>query len=153
VIVSLAEAAVAAAGKAGLAAWLLAVVVITYLGMRFLLAAPASFVESRLAFASSWRLTRGRVWALLGMTVLTVCLIALLWVTVSVVLAILAAVVGGLDGIESVFRRNAEGLQRHPLLFGLYAAVQVILVPVVWTLAGAPLIHAYRALISPPTQP
>jgi hypothetical protein len=117
-----------------------------YLAVRFCLAAPIAFAERRIQFPRSWRLTRGRVLALLGMSVMSFCLIALVMVTVMVVLALVAAGSAGLDGLAGLFG-GAESLQRHPGLYVLEFAVEIVLTPVLWVLGVTPVIAAYRALV------
>jgi hypothetical protein len=130
-------------GGGGVWLELLGAAVAVYLGMRFLLAAPIAFAERKIDFVRSWRLTRRRFWPLLGMTALSVCLIALLMVVVFLVLAAIAAAAGGLDGLAVLFG-GAEALQQHPGVFLLAFAVQIILIPVLWVLGTAPVVVAYR---------
>ena len=115
-----------------------------YLGLRFLLAAPVAFVERRIDFPRSWRLTRGRVAAVLGMSALSFCLILLLMVTVFVVLALIAVGSAGLEGVGALFG-GREALEHHPGLYLLVFAVEVVLTPVLWALGMAPLAAAHRA--------
>jgi hypothetical protein len=127
-------------------AWtsLVAAVVGLYLGLRFLLTAPASFAERRIDFVRSWRLTRGRVAALLGMTALSLFLIALIVVLVFVVLGLVAVGSAGFEGLAGLFG-GTEALKAHPGVYLLVSAVELVLVPVLWVLALAPLAAAYRA--------
>ncbi|CAN7357721.1 hypothetical protein LJR219_002072 [Phenylobacterium sp. LjRoot219] len=131
-------------GGGGVLVELLGAALAVYLGLRFLLAAPVAFVERRIDFVRSWRLTRGRVWALLGMSALSICLIALLMIVVFVVLAAIATAAAGLDGLAVLFA-GTEALQQHPAVFLLAFAVEIILIPVLWVLGIAPLVAAYRA--------
>jgi hypothetical protein len=135
-------------GAAGVWVELLALGLGVYLGLRFLLAAPISFVEGRIDFARSWRLTRGRVGALLGMNALSFALIALLLVTVFVVLGLIAVGTAGLDGVAGLFE-GADALKEHPGVYLLQFAADVVLIPVLWALGLAPLAAAYRALAAP----
>ena len=123
---------------------LLGVLLAAYLGLRFLLAAPIAFAERKIDFVRSWRLTRGRVLPLLGMSALSICLIALLMILVFVVLAAIATSVAGLDGLAVLFA-GTEALQQHPAVFLLAFAVEIILIPVLWVLGAAPMVAAYRA--------
>ncbi|MDB5445937.1 MAG: hypothetical protein JWQ97_1254 [Phenylobacterium sp.] len=138
-----------AAGRGGFWIGLLFFAGGVYLALRFALAAPVSFVERRIDFPRAWRLTRGHVLALLGMTALSFCLIALLMVTVMVALALVAAGVGGLDAVGGLFGGGAEALRRHPGVYALEFAVQIVLTPILWVLGVTPLIAAYRALAAP----
>jgi hypothetical protein len=148
-------AAMAAGGLAGVPpGWLMAaaIVLLTYLAARFSLAAPVSFVEKRVDFVRAWRLSRGRVLGLLGMQALTLSLIALIMATALLALALVAVGSAGLDGLASLFG-GAESLKRHPGLGALTIGVQIVLTPVFWVLAMAPLTAAYRALAARPDGP
>jgi hypothetical protein len=123
---------------------LVALALVVYLGLRFSLAAPISFAEHRIDFPRSWRLTHGRVLPLLGMSALCLCLIALLMVLVMLALGLVAVGAAGLDGVAGLFG-GADSLQRHPGLYALEFAVQIVLTPVLWVLGFAPFLAAYRA--------
>ena len=122
----------------------LAAVLLVYLLLRFALVSPSSFTHRRIDFPQAWRLSRGRVLALLGMTALSLSLIGLVMVAVLVALVAVAFVIGGFSGLAGVFG-GSEGLQAHPAVFLLAFAVEIILTPVLWMLAMAPLAAAYRA--------
>jgi len=141
-----------AIGAGGVWLELAAIALAVYFGVRFALTPPIAFAERKIDFPRSWLLTRRRVLPLLGMLALSACLIGLVMVTVLVALAAIAFASGGLDGLAGVFG-GAEAMRRHPGLFLLAFAVEIILTPVLWTLAMAPLAAAYRAfagLDSPP---
>jgi hypothetical protein len=133
-----------AVGAGGIWIELLAAVLAVYFGVRFALVSPIGFADRKIDFPRAWRLTRGRVLPILGMLALSSCLIGLLMVTVVVALAAIAFATGGLDGLAGVFG-GAEAMQRHPGLFLLAFAIEIILTPVLWALAMAPLAAAYRA--------
>jgi hypothetical protein len=133
-----------AVGAGGIWIELLAVALAVYFGVRFSLTAPISFAERKIDFPRSWRLTRQRTLPLLGMLALSSCLIGLVMVTVVAVLAVIAFATGGLEGLAGVFG-GAEAMQRHPGLFLLAFAIEIVLTPVLWALAMAPLAAAYRA--------
>ena len=44
---------------------------------------------------------------------------------------------------------GADALQRHPGVFLLAFAIEIVLTPVLWVLAMAPLAAAYRAFAAP----
>lgn len=123
---------------------LLAVLLIVYVGLRCVLVPPIAYVERRIDFPRSWTLTRGRVLAVLGMTALSVCLIALVMITVLVALALAALAIGGVSGLAGVFG-GAEAFRAHPAIFLLAFVAELVLTPVLWMLAMAPLAAAYRA--------
>jgi hypothetical protein len=136
---------------AALWAGLVLVVAGVYLTLRFLLAAPIAFAERRIDFIRSWRLTRGRVIALLGMTALSLSLIGVISLLVTVGLALVASGVGGLEGLAEVFGAGSgDALERHPGLYVLEFVVEIILTPVLWIVAMAPLAAAYRAFAGTP---
>jgi hypothetical protein len=127
-------------------AWLelLALGFVIYLGLRFSLTPPVTFAERKIDFTRSWRLTRGRAWGLLGMAALSACLIGLVMMTVFAALAVIAVLVGGLGALGGLFG-GREALQQHPAVFLLVSAAEIVLTPVFWVLAMAPLVAAYRA--------
>lgn len=133
-----------ALGAPGWAADFVAFLVVAYLGLRFVLAAPISFVERRVDFPRAWALSRGRVLALLGMSALSFCLIALVMVSVLVAMVIAALAIGGVHALAGVFG-GAEALKSHPAVYLLVFTIQMVLTPVFWVLAMAPLAAAYRA--------
>jgi hypothetical protein len=139
-----------AIGAGGIWVELLAVVLAIYFGLRFSLVAPIAFNERRIHFPRSWRLTNGRVLPLLGMAALSFCLISLVMVVVLVALALIAFLTGGLDGLSGLFG-GADAMQRHPGVFLLAFAIEIVLTPVLWVLAMAPLAAAYQAFAAPKT--
>jgi hypothetical protein len=145
VILSLAQSAAAAVGAAN--AWVMAaaLALTLYLGLRFSLTGPASVAEGRLAFLSSWRLTRDRTLTLAGMIALNLSLLALLMAAITVGLALVAAGAGGLEAMGGVLSGSSEAFRRHPGVFVLCAAVEIVLTPVTWILTTAPLAVAYRS--------
>jgi hypothetical protein len=127
-------------------AWLelLAAGLAIYFGLRFALAAPISFAERRIDFPRSWRLTRGQVLGLAGMSALSLCLIGLVMLTVFVALALAALGFGGFAGLAGIFG-GREALESHPGIFLLAFFIEIVLTPVLWTLGMAPVAAAYRA--------
>jgi hypothetical protein len=83
------------------------------------------------------------------MHVLNVCLIGLVVVTVAVALALIALGSAGLEGVAGLFG-GSDALHRHPGLYVLEFAVEIVLTPVLWVLGLAPAIAAYRALSAEP---
>lgn len=141
-----------AMGRASLLMWLLALVLALWLVLRFGLAPAASFADRRLGFAAAWKASRGHVWSLLGMGVLTVCFIALIVLLVSLVVA---AIVGFTAGFGVLFESigDAEALKAHPALYLGEAAFELVLTPVLMVLAAAPLVSAWQALTGDPDRP
>lgn len=133
----------ALAGGSGLVELVVAAAAV-YISLRFALVAPVSFAEGGIDFPRSWRLTRGRVLALLGMSALSFCLIMLMMLTVLVALVVVTLVAGGFNALSGLFG-GAEALQTHPGIYLLAFTVEIVLTPVLWVLAMAPLAKAYRA--------
>ena len=126
----------------------LAVLVVVYLGLRFVLVPPIAYAERKIDFPRSWVLTRGRALAVLGMTALSICLIALVMIAALVALALAALAIGGFSGLAGVFG-GAEAFRAHPAIFLLAFVAEIVLTPVLWILAMAPLASAYRAFAPP----
>lgn len=119
--------------------------VTVWLGIRFSMAAPASFAERRFAFLQSWRMTRGHVWGLLGMSLLSACLVAL----ISVFALILVLLTLGLTaGFGSLFEalNDPEALTSHPGLYFAQMAFELVLTPFMLVISAAPTMAAYQAL-------
>lgn len=135
----------AAGGRAGALAGVVGLVVVIYLTLRFCLVAPISYVEHRIDFATSWRLTRGRAVALLGMAILSACLIALVMIAASIVLLGVVGLVTGFQGILAV-TADAAAFETHPGVYLLNMVADILFAPVLWVLSQAPLAAAYRAL-------
>jgi hypothetical protein len=135
---------------AAIAAWLAIVGIGVWLGLRFSLAAVATFAERRFALVSSWRLTRGHAWSLLGMAVLSACVVALLALLAALALML---VMGLSVGFGAMFEglTDPEGLKSHPIVYLAQLAVQLALFPVAAVLLLAPWVSAYQAFRGEPT--
>ncbi|MDB5450370.1 MAG: hypothetical protein JWQ46_1755 [Phenylobacterium sp.] len=123
---------------------LVVAVVAIWLGLRFCLAVPISFAERRIDFARSWRLTRGHTWALLGMSLLAACLLALVSIVWWLAVFVLTGALTGFHDVASL--AGAEALETHPGRYLLQLAAQMLFAPVLWVLSQAPLAAAYQAL-------
>lgn len=134
-----------ALGAGGVWLELVAAALWIYFSLRFALAAPISFAERRVDFPRSWRLTRGRVLSLLGMSALSLCLIGLVMLGGVVVLALAALAFGGFGGLAAGISGGREALESHPGIFLLACVFEIVLIPVLWTLGMAPVAAAYRA--------
>ncbi|HEV2533466.1 hypothetical protein [Phenylobacterium sp.] len=128
-----------------LVAWGLVVAAGVWLGLRFSLASVVSFAERRFTLMGSWRLTRGQVWPLLGMTVLSSCVVALMALLVAIVLML---AMGFSVGFGAVFEAmgDADALATHPGLYLAQLAAQLVLFPAALVLLLAPWVSAYAAL-------
>lgn len=138
-------AAAAGGGWAGFAVALLAAAALAWLALRFSLAAPVAVAERRLGFARSWRLTRGRVVPLLGMSLLAACLLAMVAVVGWLALVLLVGAVTGFDEIGLLSLSDADAYAQRPALYVSQLAAQFLFAPVLWVLSQAPLVAAYRA--------
>lgn len=147
-VIGLAVAGAAAARDvpgAGLGIVTAGFAVAIWLGVRFSLAAPASFAERRLTLMESWRLTRGRFWPLVGMSLLAVCLVALLSILAWVLLVLVSGLTAGFSSVIEAMT-DPEALQSHPGLYLSQMAFELILSPFMVVLGAAPAMAAYRAL-------
>lgn len=126
--------------------WFLMAVASIWLGMRFVLAPAASFEERRLAFGLSWRLTRGRVWPLLGMSALVLCLIAFVVFSVWLALFLSLALGAGFGAVVEAMN-DPNAISSQPELYVVLVAVELVLSPFMGVLGTAPVIAAYRGLI------
>ena len=122
-----------------------ALVVATWLAIRFSLAAPMSFARRRLAFAASWRATRGRAWSLLGMGVLVTCFVLLACLAAFVLFFLAAVLVLGLGGAIAALA-GPQSVQDHPGLYLIQLAFDLLLSAVLLVIVHAPLVAATRAL-------
>lgn len=149
-------AAIALAGRAlqgqgglagGLAFAVVPIALAIWLGVRFSLAGVISFAERRIDFARSWRLTRGRTWAVLGMCVITACLLGVVWIGAWILQLVLTGAVTGFDDLASLV--GQASLEHDPGRFLLQLLLQVLFAPVLWVLSQAPLVATYEALREP----
>jgi len=133
-------------GVAGAAGTLAFMLLVLWLWMRTSLAGPANFATRRLGLAESWRLTRGRFWALLGMTLLAGCLLALIAIVLFVAVAVLQAAIGGFQTLAPVSLSDPQALADRPgaYVFGLIA--ELVIGPLYLVIGQTPFVAAYRAL-------
>lgn len=132
----------------GLAFAILPVLAAVWLAVRFSLAGPVSFAEGRLGFLRSWRLTRGRTWAVLGMAVVAALLLGVVWILAWILQLVLTGAITGFGDLASLV--GPATLERHPGRFLLQLLLQVLFAPVVWVLSQAPLVATYEALADRP---
>ena len=139
------------AGQAGpavrVAAGLLAALVGGWLALRFGLVGPISFAEGRIDFPTSWRLTKGQGWPLLGMWFLNLCLVMFVWLALYLAVFVVSGLLTGFHGFASA--DDAEALMTHPGRYLIEAIVPVLALPALLVLSQAPWVAAYRALSRP----
>jgi hypothetical protein len=123
---------------------------VVWLAIRSSLAGPANFATGRFGLADSWRLTRGRFWALLGMILLALCLLALIAIVLFILTALVQAAIGGFHSLAPVSLSDPEALAQRPgaYVFGLIA--ELVVAPLYMVIGQAPFVAAYKALAAPP---
>jgi hypothetical protein len=131
------------AGGVGTVAFLAFVV---WLAIRTSLAGPANFATSRFGLADSWRLTRGRFWALLGMIALALCLLALIAIVIFIVTALIQAAIGGFHTLAPVDLSDPEALADRPGAYVFALIAELVLAPLYLVIVQAPFVAAYKAL-------
>lgn len=117
-------------------------VVAIWLGLRFGLVGPMSVAEQRIDFARSWRLTRGKAWALFGMWLLNLFLVMMVWVAWWIAAFVAVGVLTG-------FGEHGEGADAfisHPVRYLLEGASPLLFAPVILVLQQTPYVEAYKAL-------
>jgi hypothetical protein len=125
---------------------LIAVVAVWLLVARLSLLQAVSFAEGRIRLGLAWRLTRGRTWALFGMSVISACLLAMIGVVTWIVLFLIG---GAISGFQDFGLSDAESLTSHPGRYLFEAVAELILTPVFIVIAHAPVAAAYKALCTP----
>ena len=127
----------------GLIAYVLALGVGSWLALRLGLTAPISFAERRIDLRRSWRMSRGRVWALLGMWFLNFCLVMLVWLALWLAVFVISGVLTGFHGFARA--EDSDALVSHPGRYLLEAILPILCVPALLLLSQAPWVAAYRA--------
>jgi hypothetical protein len=122
--------------------------VFIFVGVRFSLASPLTFERGRVDLFGSWRLTRGRFWALFG-TYLLAAALSLVVVALTLAIAVFAvAIIGGGfgaigDGAEPDLRSIATALTPPRLIYMAITAIgSALSLPITMTPPAA----IYRAL-------
>jgi hypothetical protein len=133
----------------GLAVWtgtLAYLAFLVWLAIRFSLAGPANFATGRFGLADSWRLTRGRFWALLGMTVLALCLLLLIAVVLFILTAVVQAAIGGFHTLAPVSLADPQALAERPGAYAFALVAELVIAPLYLVIGQAPFAAAYKAL-------
>jgi hypothetical protein len=141
-----AHAGRAGGAAAGIPVGLVLLAALAWLGLRLSLAGPIAVAEHRLGFAASWRLTRGRVWALSGMAAVTFCLLAMIVVLAYLALALISGALSDWSDLGLLLRGDAEAIAERPGFYVAQLVVQFLFAPVLWVISQAPLAAAYQAL-------
>lgn len=102
----LAGLAAAAAGDAGgLIAFVLilaAIVFFIWLAVRFSLALPITVAEKRFAIFDSWAMTKGRVWGLIGMTLIVIVMAIVVSILASIIILPLMFFTGNISELAAM---------------------------------------------------
>ena len=122
---------------------------VVWLAIRLSLAGPASFATGRFGLADSWRLTRGRFWALFGMILLALCLLMLIAVVIFIVTAVAQAAIGGFHTLAPVSLSDPQALAERPGAYAFGLIAELALAPLYMVIGQAPFVAAYKALSSP----
>jgi hypothetical protein len=133
----------------GLAVWvgtLAYLALLAWLAIRFSLAGPANFATGRFGFADSWRLTKGRFWALLGMTVLALCLLVLIALVLFILTAVVQAAIGGFHTLAPVSLADPQALAERPGAYAFALVAELVIAPLYLVIGQAPFAAAYKAL-------
>lgn len=121
---------------------------ILWLAMRLSLAGPANLAAGRFGLADSWQLTRGRVWPLLGATLIAACLFVLVAVVVWIATFVIQAAIGGFHSLAPVDLSDPQAFAERPGAYAFGLLAELALGPVFWVIAAAPFAAIYRALSS-----
>lgn len=148
-LAALAAMGVVTASGSPLAYVLVAVVIAltAWLGARLSMVTPMTFDTHRTAFRASWRLTRGRMWPLLGMMVLAAIFYLMIWLTLSLASLTIVAVAGGVEAFEGG-RVNAAALAGGVLTLVLQFLSYVLQIVMIY----APFAVAYRQITGQPVE-
>jgi hypothetical protein len=122
---------------------LIAILAVWLLVARLSLLQATSFAEGRIRLSVAWRLTRGRTWALFGMSLISACLLGMIGVATWVVLFLVG---GAISGFQDFGLSDTESLAAHPGRFVFEGVAELVLTPVFIVIAHAPVAAAYRAL-------
>ncbi len=127
---------------------LAAVALMVWISLRLSLAVPATLAEGRFGLATSLRLTKGRVWPLLGMGIIAVLMSLLVTILLSVALTPLSLLVVMPETADPVERLRAS-LQAGPVGFLVPAILNGLLMAAQFSLIYAPFAAAYQRLSNP----
>jgi hypothetical protein len=132
----------------GLGVFVVSLLVAAWLTLR-LAFTPAGIIENhRLDFAFSWRLTRGRQWALLGLALLVLCLSAVVALVYNALWAALAVSTMGWSGLQALVRPDVN--QSGHFGFTMLQTVAQLMFSPFWNLLWvAAFAAAYKAVAAP----
>jgi len=143
----------AAFGAAFVVLYLVFLAAYAWVAVRLSFAAPMTFAQQKIRLFSSWRLTKGRFWPLLGCYLLALVFVILVGLVDAAVSGVLAI---GLSG--GSISRAATGLFRpdYSSLASLFTPIYMLRLliggafgMVMWTVMLAPPAAAYREIVAP----
>ncbi len=147
--------AVAAAIIFGVVIGVAAVVAAIYVALRFSLVVPMMVDDGKFHLMESWALTRGKVWSLFMVGLITVLILLLAEIVVLAIFGVagfagLAAIAGGMDHLGQFFKQpSAAILSGMAPLLAAYAVLWVPLAGCAYAIMAAPFARAYRDLVQP----
>lgn len=119
---------------------------LVWLGIRTSLASPVNFATGRFGVAESWRLTKGRFWALFGMVLLAACLLLLIMVALFILTTLVQAAIGGFHTLAPVQLSDPQALAERPGAYVFALIVELVIAPIYIMIGLAPFLAAYRVL-------
>lgn len=123
-------------------AWLVA--------LRLGLAPVMSFAARRVRLIAAWRTSGGLTLSLVGMSVLALCLVAL----IALVTWIALFVVGGLiTGFHDLGLSGPDSLREHPGRYLFQIVAEMLITPFFLVIVQAPWVAVYRALAGEAAEP
>ncbi|MFI4964822.1 MAG: hypothetical protein ACHP9T_05585 [Caulobacterales bacterium] len=122
---------------------------VAWLLIRISLAGPANFATGRFGLADSWRLTRGRFWALFGMVLLALCLLALIALVIFILTAVAQAAIGGFHTLAPVSLSDPQAFAERPGAYAFGLIAELVIAPIYLVIAQTPFLAAYRTLSAP----
>jgi hypothetical protein len=122
-----------------------------YLAVRLSLSSALTFDTRRVNLFGSWTLTRGRFWPMLGAYLLMLGVAILISILTFIVIAIVAAVMGGIGGMAAIFRPGEMSMGAFFVPARLAVTViGAVVTPVFWALFYMPAPEIYRQLTQRP---